>query len=43
MKAGQEDIPRERSVSIPLTATYQNLVLKIVEFGEFLRVTFLCM
>jgi hypothetical protein len=37
MKARQADIPSEHSLPIPLSATYQNLVFRIIEFDVFLK------
>jgi hypothetical protein len=41
MKASQADIPSELSLPIPLSAAYQNLVLRIIDFDVFLRNNFL--
>jgi hypothetical protein len=41
MKANQADIPSELSLPIPLSATYHNLVLRIIEFDVFLKGNFL--
>jgi hypothetical protein len=41
MKASQADIPSELSLPIPLSATYQNLVLNIIEFDVFIKDKFL--
>ena len=41
MKASQADIPSEPSLPIPLGATYQNLVLNIIDFDVFIRINFL--
>lgn len=41
MKASQADIPSELSLPIPLSATYQNLVLRIIEFDVFFKGNFL--
>jgi hypothetical protein len=43
MKASQADIPSELSLSVLLSATYQNLVLNIIDFDVFLEITFLFM
>jgi len=37
IKGSQADIPSELSLSIPLSATYQNLVLNIIDFDVFIR------
>jgi hypothetical protein len=37
MKASQADIPRELSIQIPLSATYQNLMVNIIDFDVFIR------
>ena len=41
MKASQADIPSELSLPVPLSATYQNLVLRIIEFDVFFKGNFL--
>lgn len=41
MKASPADIPSELSLPIPLNATYQNLVLNIIDFNLFIRDEFL--
>jgi len=41
MKASQADIPSELSLPIPLRATYQNLVINIIDLGVFIRNNFL--
>jgi len=41
MKASQADILSELSLPIPLSATYQNLVLNVIDFGVFIRDNFL--
>jgi hypothetical protein len=41
MKASQADILSELSLPIPLSATYQNLVLNIIDFGVVIRDNFL--
>jgi hypothetical protein len=41
MKASQADILSELSLPIPLSATYQNLVLNIIDFDVFISDNFL--
>jgi hypothetical protein len=41
MKLSQADIPSELSLLIPLSATYQNLVLRLIEFDLFIKSNFL--
>jgi hypothetical protein len=41
MKASQNDIPSELSLPIPLSATYQNLIVNIIDFDIFIRDSFL--
>jgi hypothetical protein len=41
MKTSQADIPSELSLPIPLSATYQNLILNIIECGVFIKDDFL--
>jgi hypothetical protein len=41
MKASQADIPSELSFPIPLSATYQNLVLRLIDFDVILKSNFL--
>jgi hypothetical protein len=41
MKRSQADIPSELSFPIPLSATYQNLVLRLIDFDVFLKSNFL--
>jgi ribosomal protein L10 len=37
MKASQADIPSELSLPIPLSATYQNLIVNIVDLDVFMK------
>ena len=41
MKASQADIPSELSIPIPLSPTYQNLIVNIIDFDVFIRDNFL--
>jgi hypothetical protein len=41
MKASQADIPSELSLPIPLSATYQNLIVNIIDFDVFIKDQFL--
>jgi hypothetical protein len=41
MKASQADIPSELSLPIPLSVTYQNLIVNIIDFDVFIRHNFL--
>jgi len=41
MKASQTDIPSDLSVPIPLSATYQNLIVNIIDFDVFIKDNFL--
>ena len=41
MKASQADIPSEISLPIPLSATYQNLIVNIIDFDVFIKDNFL--
>jgi hypothetical protein len=41
MKASQADIPSELSLPIALCATYQNLIVNIIDFDVFIRDHFL--
>jgi len=41
MKASQADIPSELSLPIPMSATYQNLIVNIIDFDVFIRDNFL--
>ena len=41
MKASQADIPSELTLPIPLSATYQNLIVNIIELDVFIRDNFL--
>jgi len=41
MKASQADIPSELSLPITLSATYQNLIVNIIDFDVFIRDNFL--
>jgi len=41
MKASQADIPSELLLPLPLSASYQNLILNIIDFDVFIRDNFL--
>jgi hypothetical protein len=41
MKASQADIPSELSLPMPLSATYHNGVLRLIDFDVFLKGNFL--
>lgn len=41
MKVSQADIPSDLSLPIPLSATYQNLIVNIIEFDVFIKDKFL--
>ena len=41
MRISQADIPSELSLPIPLSATYQNLIVNIIEFDVFIKDSFL--
>jgi hypothetical protein len=41
LKASQADIPRELSLPIPLSATYQNLIVSIIDLDVFIKNNFL--
>ena len=41
MKASQADIPSELSLPILLSATYQNLIVNVIDFDVFIRDNFL--
>jgi len=41
MKASQADIPSELSLPVPMSATYQNLIVNIIDFDVFIRDNFL--
>jgi hypothetical protein len=41
MKASQTDIPSELSLPVPLSATYQNLIVNIIDLDIFIRDNFL--
>jgi hypothetical protein len=41
MKTSQADIPSELSLPIPLSATYQNLFVNIIDFDVFIKDNFL--
>ena len=43
MKASQTDIPSDLSVPIPFSATYQNLIVNIIDFDVLLRIISLSM
>ena len=40
-KASQADIPSELSLPIPLSATYQNLIVNIIDLDVFIKNNFL--
>ena len=42
-KASQADIPSELSLPIPPSATYQNLIVNMIDLDVFIKVTFLYM
>jgi len=41
MKASQADIPSDLSLTIPLSATYQNLIVNIIDVDVFVKNSFL--
>jgi len=41
MKASQADVPSELTLPIPLSATYQNLIVNIIDLDVFIRNNFL--
>jgi hypothetical protein len=41
LKASQADIPNELSLPIPLSATYQNLIVNIIDLDVFIKNNFL--
>jgi len=41
MKASQADIPSELSLPIPLSATYQSLIVNMIDLDVFIRNKFL--
>jgi len=41
LKTSQADIPSERSLPIPLSATYQNLIVNMIDLDVFIKNNFL--
>ena len=41
LKASQADIPSELSLPIPLSATYQNLIVNMIDLDVFIKDNFL--